>query len=270
MSKPLIKWVGGKRQLLKEIKSFMPEHYNRFFEPFIGGGALFFDLEPENAIINDYNPELTNLYSVVKNKHLELIDDLKKHKNEEAYFYFIRNLDRDIEKYNLLSDVEKASRFIFLNKTCFNGVYRVNSKGQNNVPYGKKSVVTILDEENIKECHKALQSTVILNGSFTNIKDYIEEGDFIYLDPPYVPLSSTANFTSYTDIGFDNSMQIDVKNLCDYIDSIGAYFIVSNSSAPFVLDLFKDYEIKLVDASRNVSGKNDGRAKVKEVLVRNF
>jgi DNA adenine methylase len=270
MSKPLIKWVGGKRQLMSKIKELLPENYNRYFEPFIGGGAVFFELKHENSFINDYNPELTNLYLTVKNKPKELIEDLKKHVNTEEYYFYIRNLDRNHEEYIKLSDVEKASRFIFLNRTCFNGIYRVNSKGQNNVPYGKYSNPKIVDEENILSCSKLLETTTIMTGDFENIKVHINPGDLVYLDPPYVPLTDTANFTSYTDKGFDSSMQLRVRELCDYIDSIGAYFIVSNSSAPLVLELYRNYEIQLVSANRSLSASTEGRAKVMEVLVKNF
>ncbi len=270
MCKPVIKWVGGKRQLINDIKTNMPRKYNRYFEPFIGGAALFFELKPKNAFINDYNNELTNLYEIIKSKPKELIVDLKKHKNSEKYYYDLRALDRDPQKYKKISKVKKASRFIFLNKTGYNGLYRVNQKGQNNVPYGRYVNPTIFEEENILECSKRLQNTTIMTGDFENIKEHIQEGDFIYFDPPYVPLNATSNFTAYTDKGFNEDMQFKLKELCDYIDAKGAYFLLSNSYIDFILDLYKDYQIVIVEANRALNCKANDRGKIKEVLVKNY
>jgi len=217
MCKPVIKWVGGKRQLLSELKKYMPKEFNTYFEPFIGGGALFFDLKIEKSFINDYNSELTNLYEIIKNKPHELIKDLKKHENNSEYFYKTRELDRTPSSYQRLSKVKKASRFIYLNKTGFNGLYRVNRKGQFNVPFGKYKNPNYADDNNILDCSKLLQETTILNGDFENIKKFIQRGDFVYFDPPYVPISDTSNFTGYTDKGFDEDMQFRLKELCDYI-----------------------------------------------------
>jgi len=268
--KPFIKWVGGKRQLIKEIKSYMPKSYNRYIEPFIGGGALYFELKPEDAIINDYNPELTNLYQVIKDKPDELIDDLATHINTSEYYYYLRALDRDVELYRDLTSVQKASRFIFLNKTGFNGLYRVNKQGQCNVPYGRYVNPKILDEQNILSCSQQLSTTTIKTGDFENIKEFVKEGDFVYFDPPYVPLNATSSFTGYTDKGFDDDMQFRLKELCDYIDSIGAYFMLSNSYTEFVLELYKGYDIKTVQANRALNCKASGRGKVNEVLVLNY
>jgi len=270
MCKPVIKWVGGKRQLISEIKKNMPLEYNRYFEPFIGGGALFFELKEKDSFINDYNPELTNLYEIIKTKPHELIKDLKKHSNSEEYYYALRALDRESESYKKISKVKKASRFIFLNKTGYNGLYRVNKKGQNNVPYGRYVNPTIFEEENILACSRHLQSTTITTGDFENIKEHIKEGDFIYFDPPYVPLNATSNFTGYTDKGFDEDMQFRLKELCDYIDKRGAYFLLSNSYTDFILDLYQDYEIVTVEANRALNCKGDSRGKIKEVLVKNY
>lgn len=269
MSKPIIKWVGGKRQLIEQIKKYMPTKFNNYFEPFIGGGALFFELNKENSVINDFNPELTNMYEIIKTKPYALIKDLKKHKNDEKYYYEKRAEDRQ-DSYKKMSKVKKASRLIFLNKTGYNGLYRVNSKGQSNVPFGKYSNPLIVDKENILSCHKRLQTTTILTGDFENIKPLIKEGDFIYLDPPYVPVSDTANFTSYTSQGFDSNMQIRLKEFCDYINSIGAYFMLSNSYTEFIFSLYKDYTIKTVEANRALNCKASGRGKVNEVLIFNY
>lgn len=269
-AKPFIKWIGGKRQLMDVIQNNLPKEFNRYYEPFIGGGALLFELSLEDAVINDYNSELINLYRVIQTNPQDLITDLYKHQNNSEYYYSIRNLDRDIETFAKMSNVERASRFIYLNRTGFNGLYRVNSKNQNNVAFASYPNPKIVDEENILACSKLLKATTILEGDFENIKPLIEKGDFVYLDPPYVPLTETSNFVSYTDQGFDNEMQIRVKNLCDYINDIGAYFMASNSSADFILDLYKDYNVMLVNANRSLNCKGDKRGSVKEVLITNY
>ncbi|MDQ7061912.1 MAG: DNA adenine methylase [Sulfurimonas sp.] len=269
MCKPVIKWVGGKRQLIEDLTNLLPKKYNRYFEPFIGGGALFFSLKHKNSFINDYNHELTNLYLCIKNNPTELIKDLSKHKNDEEYYYYIRALDRDEKIYSKLSDIQKASRFIYMNKTGFNGLYRVNKKGQHNVPYGRYKNPNWIDEENINECSKLLEQTEIGTGDFEAIKPLIKKGDFVYFDPPYVPLNDTS-FTSYTKKGFDIETQERLKDMCDYIDKMGAYFMLSNSYNDYILDLYKDYDIKTVLANRAVNCKATGRGKIKEVVVINY
>ncbi len=269
MCKPVIKWVGGKRQLLDDLKALLPKNYNGYFEPFIGGGALFFSLQPTNSFISDYNPELTNLYQVIKEKPLELIKDLKKHKNEEDYYYQIRALDRDVAKYQKLSDVQRASRFIYLNKTGYNGLYRVNQKKQHNVPFGRYKNPKWIDEKNILSCSRLLEKTKIQTGDFEIIKERVKKGDFVYFDPPYVPLNS-ASFISYTEKGFDIAMQERLKKLCDYIDAKGAYFMLSNSYTDYILDLYQEYDIKTVMANRAVNSDAKKRGKIKEVVVRNY
>lgn len=269
MCRPVIKWVGGKRQLIKELTKLLPKKYNRYFEPFIGGGALFFSLKQHDNFISDYNSELTNLYSVIKNDKEKLSSDLKKHKNTQEYYYEIRALDRQEDKYKRLSKIKKASRFIYLNKTGFNGLYRVNKSGQNNVPYGKYKKPILFNNENLTACSKLLQNTEIKTGDFEIIKPYIKQGDLIYFDPPYAPLNETS-FTSYTDKGFNMDMQERLKLMCDYIDSIGAYFMMSNSHTDFILNLYKDYKIKTVMANRVVNCRATGRGKIKEVVVINY
>ena len=270
MCKPVIKWVGGKRQLINELKTLLPEKYNRYYEPFIGGGALFFSLRHQNSFISDYNHELTNLYQTIKTAPKELIKDLTKHQNTSEYYYATRALDRDAEQYAKLSNIQKASRFIYLNKTGFNGLYRVNKKGQHNVPYGKYKNPTWLNAENILACSELLGDTEIQTGDFEVIKEYVQKGDFVYFDPPYVPLNASSSFTSYTDQGFDSTMQERLKALCDSLDSIGAYFMLSNSYTEYILDLYKDYDIRTVMASRAVNSKASGRGKIKEVVVINY
>lgn len=269
MSKPFLKWVGGKRQLLVEIKNNMPAKFNNYFEPFVGGGALFFDLELESAIINDYNYELINTYLNVKENPSDLILSLRKHRNESEYYYQIRDLDKNNNIDNI-SSLERASRFIYLNKTCFNGLYRVNKKGEFNAAFGKCKNPNICDEETILAASATLKKTKILCGDFQNIKTLIKKEDFVYLDPPYEPISNTSNFVSYTESGFDFEMQIKVKELCDYIHSIGAYFLVSNSDSNNIRELFKSYTIETVQATRSINSDSTNRGFVNELLIKNY
>lgn len=266
---PIVKWVGGKRQLMFELLKNMPENYNRYFEPFIGGGALFFELQPDNAYISDMNEELINLYQVVRNNVDELVADLQKHDISKEYFMEIRNIDRT-EEYKNWSNIQKASRFIYLNRTCFNGMYRVNSKGEFNVPFGHYKNPRILDENNLINCSNLLQKTEIKHADFSEILKKVKKGDFVYFDPPYVPLSETSSFTSYTKDGFDMDMQFKLRDVCDELDSMGVKFLLSNSDTKLVNELYENYNIKKVFASRQINANADGRGKITEVLVRNY
>lgn len=270
--KPFIKWVGGKRQLLPELQRYLPEKITDYFEPFIGGGALLWTLEPQelrSITINDYNAELINTYQVVRDKPQQLLASLAKHRNTETYYYEQRALDRQ-DNFNRRTAVERASRFIYLNKTGYNGLYRVNSKGQHNVPFGRYANPTIVDSETIYACSAFLQHVRLMQGDFDAIRPLLSADAFVYFDPPYAPVSATANFTSYTDQGFDHSMQQRLKELCDYIDAIGAKFILSNSAAPLIYELYQEYQIVEVQASRAVNSKASGRGKVTELIVRNY
>ena len=266
---PIVKWVGGKRQLMFELLKNMPENYNRYFEPFIGGGALFFELQPDNAYISDMNEELINLYKVVRDNVDELVADLQKHDISKEYFMEIRNIDRT-EEYKNWSNIQKASRFIYLNRTCFNGMYRVNSKGEFNVPFGYYKNPRILDENNLINCSNLLQKTEIKHADFSKILKKVKKGDFVYFDPPYVPLSETSSFTSYTKDGFDMDMQFKLRDVCDELDSMGVKFLLSNSDTKLVNELYENYNIKRVFASRQINANADGRGKITEVLVRNY
>ena len=266
---PIVKWVGGKRQLMYELEINMPKTYNRYFEPFIGGGALFFYLQPDNAYISDMNEELINLYQVVRDNVDELITDLQKHDISKEYFMEIRNIDRT-EEYQNWSNIQKASRFIYLNRTCFNGMYRVNSKGEFNVPFGHYKNPRILDGNNLINCSNLLQRTEIKHADFSEILKKVKKGDFVYFDPPYVPLSETSRFTSCTKDGFDMDMQLSLRDVCDELDSMGVKFLLSNSDTQFVNELYENYNIKKVFASRQINANADGRGKITEVLVRNY
>ncbi|MDD3150609.1 MAG: DNA adenine methylase [Candidatus Gastranaerophilales bacterium] len=266
---PVIKWAGGKRQLLFEIQKNMPKSYKRYFEPFIGGGAVFFETQPKNAYISDINEELVNLYSVIQNNPNDLIENLYKYENSKEYFLKIRGIDRE-SKYKKWSAIQKASRFIYLNRTCFNGLYRVNSKGEFNVPFGNYSNPRIVDEDNILNCSKLLKETEIKCADFSAILNCVEKGDFVYFDPPYVPLNDTSSFTSYTKEGFGIDMQFKLRDVCDELDSKGVKFLLSNSDTKIINELYLSYNIKKVFASRAINANAKGRGKIMEVLVRNY
>lgn len=271
--KPPLKWVGGKRQLLSEINKYIPKEIDTYFEPFLGGGAVFFDLEPDKAVINDYNSELINVYKTIKDDVEKLIEYLRVHEenNSKEYYYTVRAWDRE-EGYSERSNVEKASRIIFMNKTGFNGMYRVNSKNQYNVPYGKYKNPAIVNEDVLRSVSAFLNDidVTILNGDFVEAVTHAKAGDFVYLDPPYVPLNETSAFTSYTNNGFNKEDQIRLRELCDELDSRGVKFLLSNSNVPFIQEQYEDYTIEIVGATRAINSKASARGKVEEVLIRNY
>jgi DNA adenine methylase len=266
---PFLKWPGGKRQLLRELIKRLPKEYNRFFEPFVGGGALFFKVKPEYGYVSDINPDLINLYEVVQNNVQELIENLKKHKNNEKYFYELRSADRT-EEYRYWTKVEKASRLIYMNKTCFNGLYRMNSDGHFNVPFGFYKNPNILDEDNLIACSTLLRKTEIALASFEAVEKKARKGDFVYFDPPYVPLNKTSSFTKYYKDDFDLDAQFALRELCDRLTKRGVHFMLSNSYTETVKDLYKSYNVKIVKANRAINCKADGRGKINELIVTNY
>ena len=266
---PIVKWVGGKRQLIDELAENMPSSYHRYFEPFVGGGALFFSLQPKQAYISDKNEELINMYSVVRDNVYELLDDLMNHKISKEYFLALRDIDRS-SRYMRLSCVQRASRFIYLNKTCFNGMYRVNSRGQFNVPFGYYVNPRIVDTENLLKASILLQQAEIVHADFSHILQKVQQHDFVYFDPPYVPRNKTSNFTGYTKERFSLDMHLQLKDICDELDTKGVLFMLSNSDTAFVHTLYKRYEIKKVCTSQVISACVRGRGKVSEVLIKNY
>ena len=270
---PFLKWVGGKRQLIPAIMEHLPKNINNlnYYEPFIGGGALFFHLQPQNAFINDFNEELVNVYNVIKDNLPELISDLKKHKNEADYFYEIRSLDRSDEFQNL-SLVERASRVIFLNKTCFNGLYRVNNAGEFNAPFGRYKNPNIVNEPTLKAVNKFLNSSNvrISTGDYSEILATADENSFVYFDPPYHPISESSNFTGYVQGGWNIFDQIRLREVCDDLHERGVKFLLSNSSAQFIRDQYENYTIKTVKATRAINSNGADRGEIDEVLIKNY
>lgn len=214
--KPFLKWAGGKRHLLPELRKHLPKEVGRYFEPFIGAGAVLFDLMPEEAIIGDTNSELINCYTVIRDSVDALIENLATHRNTEDYYYRLRDLDRSPE-FERLTAVERASRLIFLNKTCYNGLFRVNAHGQFNVPFGRYKAPRILDEPNLRAISRYLNSADvdIRHSDFEKCVESAQSGDFIYFDPPYDPISRTSSFTGYDLNGFDRDEQRRLRSVYD-------------------------------------------------------
>lgn len=270
---PFLKWVGGKRQLMPTIVTHLPKNINEltYVEPFIGGGAVLFHLQPKNAIINDFNEELINVYEVIKNNLDELIEDLKKHKNEHDYFYEIRSLDRN-DNFKNLSKVERASRVIYLNKTCYNGLYRVNNAGEFNSPFGRYKNPNIVNEPTLKAVSKYLNSNNIMikNGDYNDVLKTLDKNSFVYLDPPYHPISESSNFTGYIQGGWDAFDQIRLREVCDELNAKGIKFLLSNSSAQLIKDQYTQYKIENVKANRAINSNGANRGEIDEILIKNY
>lgn len=269
--KPFLKWAGGKRQLLPEIKKLIPKDFNTYYEPFVGAGAVFLDLQKDKCVINDSNSELINCYNVIKNNLEELVLELKTYKNEKDFFLEIRALDRS-DNYKFLSDIKKAARIIYLNHTCFNGLYRVNSNGYFNVPFGAYKNPKILDETNLRQIHNYLVSNEIeiTNLDFEEILNSPVKGDFVYLDPPYDPISKTSDFTSYGKDKFSKDDQKRLKKVLDDLTKKEVKWLLSNSSTDFIKNLYKDYDMLEINANRMINSDASKRNKVKELLIKNF
>lgn len=269
---PVVKWVGGKRQLLDQIIPLLPNKITSYCEPFLGGGAVLFSIQPHKAIVNDLNGDLIIVYKVIKEQVDELIISLHKHENTQDYFYKIRDLDRDKRVYQDLSDVEKASRLIYLNKTCYNGLFRVNQAGEFNSPFGHYKSPNIINEPVLRAVNKYFNHNeiVFLNEDFATTLDRLKKGAFVYLDPPYDPVSDTASFTGYNKGGFDRNEQIRLKNCCDMLTKKGIKFMLSNSATDFIKDLYSDYIISIVKAKRAINVDANKRGEIDEVIIRNY
>lgn len=267
-AKPFIKWAGGKRQILDELMAGLPAFAN-YHEPFLGGGALFFRLESENrlkqAFLSDYNEDLINAYSVIKNNVLELMAELAlpKYANNSQTYYQIRASSPSLP-------VGRAARFIYLNKTAFNGLYRVNSNGGFNVPFGRYENPKILDSQNLMLVHRALQKDEIYCGDFSIVLKKAKRGDLVYFDPPYAPISNTANFTGYTKQNFFENDQERLFKAFKELDSRGCLTMLSNSYSEYTRDLYAEFEPQTVYANRAINCKGDKRGKIRELIVRNW
>jgi DNA adenine methylase len=274
---PLVKWAGGKGQLLSQFQPHFPARFGRYIEPFVGGGAVFFHLynqgrlPPKEIVLIDHIEELINCYRVVQSQIEALIEELKRHephKLDADHYYEVRAWDRH-PKYGQRSDVERAARFLFLNRTCYNGLYRVNRKGQFNVPFGRYDNPTVCNADNLRAASQALQGVIVELGDFDRCLEWAGPGDLVYLDPPYHPLSDTSSFTSYTSAAFDVEDQRRLADLFRELDSRGCQVMLSNSCTPLIRELYKGYEQVEVQAIRAISSKVDERGAIPELLVMN-
>ncbi len=272
--KPFVKWAGGKRQIIDKLKEYVPDEYNTYYEPFIGGGALLFELSPKNAVINDSNEELMNVYRCLcdEEKFKKMCNLLNHYEAEhsEEFYYEIRNKDKNKNAYSRLSDYTKAARTIYLNKACFNGLYRVNKKNEFNVPFGKKTKVNTYEGSNLITVsnYLTMNNIKILSIDFEEAVKDVKPKDFIYFDPPYD--SDTSTFNSYTEEGFDRNEQIRLAKVFKELDKKGAYVMLSNHNTSLINDLYKDYNIHLIEAKRNINANGKKRGKVEEVIITNY
>lgn len=269
---PVLKWVGGKRQLLETFRPLLPSKITTYCEPFVGGGALLFHLQPNTAYINDINPELIRVYTVIKENVEALIAELEKFENTAEYFYTVRDWDRDKARYDAMTDVQKAARILYLNKTCFNGLYRVNNAGEFNSPFGNYRNPNIVNAPVLRAVSAYFNSANIhmTSGDYAEVLKSVPKGAFVYLDPPYDPVSETASFTGYSKGGFSRADQIRLRECCDDLTARGIKFMLSNSATQFVLEQYAAYNITIVQAKRAVNSVASKRGDVDEVVVRNY
>ena len=261
-AKPILKWAGGKTQMLGDLLPKVPSSYGRYIEPFFGGGAMFFALQPEQAVIADSNPELINLYRQVANHVDDVICQLKKYENTQEMFYAVRGQD-----WTMLPEAEAAARTIFLNKTCFNGLYRVHKKGQFNVPFGKYKNPKICDEEGLKAASAALKKAEIVCGDYLLVLEhYAQPGDFVFLDPPYLPISEYSDFKRYTKEQFYEEDHVELAKMVKTLHERGCHVILTNSNHPLVHELYAPFTIDVIQTKRHISCNGSTR-KGEDVIV---
>ena len=269
---PVVKWVGGKRQLLPVLTPLLPPRITSYCEPFVGGGALLFWKQPQRAVINDINADLIQMYEVIRDSVEELITELETHTNDSEHFYEVRDWDRNRETYGLLTNIEKAARIIYLNKTCYNGLFRVNNAGEFNAPFGSYKNPNIVNAPTLRAVSKYfLEAEIVFScRDYADVLAEVPRGAFVYLDPPYDPITNTANFTGYSRGGFCREDQIRLRECCDDLHQRGIKFMLSNSSTEFIREQYAAYAITTVQARRAVNSNADGRGQVDEVVVRNY
>ena len=261
-AKPILKWAGGKTQMLGDLLPKVPSSYGRYIEPFLGGGAMFFSLQPEQAVIADSNPELINLYRQVANHVDDVVCQLKKYENTQEMFYAVRGQD-----WTMLPEAEAAARTIFLNKTCFNGLYRVNKKGRFNVPFGKYKNPKICDEEGLKAASAALKKAEIVCGDYLLVLEhYAQPGDFVFLDPPYLPISEYSDFKRYTKEQFYEEDHVELAKMVKTLHERGCHVILTNSNHPLVHELYAPFTIDVIQTKRHISCNGSTR-KGEDVIV---
>lgn len=254
--RPLMKWAGGKTQMLDLLVPLVPDRYGKYIEPFVGGGALYFNLAPQNAVIADSNLELISLYRTVATDAVAVSEALAFMRNEESFFYELRN-----QEFDSLDPVSAAARTIFLNRTCFNGLYRVNRKGQFNVPYGRYKTLSLPSLSHLTEAASILRRTTIVHGDYlTVLSHHANPGDFVFLDPPYVPVSVYSDFKRYTKEQFSEKDHRDLAVEVHRLVELGADVVLTNSDHPFVHDLYSDFDVRVVPTKRFINSNGAGRS----------
>jgi len=272
--KPFVKWAGGKRQIIDKLKEYVPDEYDTYYEPFVGGGALLFELAPKKAVINDLNEELMNVYNCLCNEEkFKKMCNLLNHyeaEHSEEFYYEIRNKDKNKNAYNRLSNYTKAARTIYLNKACFNGLYRVNSKNEFNVPFGKKTKINTYEGSNLITVsnYLTMNDIKIQSVDFEESLKTAKKGDFVYIDPPYD--SDTSTFNNYTEDGFGKEEQRRLAQVYKDLDKRGVYVMLSNHNTTLINELYKNYHIHIIEAKRNINANGKKRGKVEEVIITNY
>lgn len=272
---PVVKWAGGKRQILEKLKANLPEKFNNYFEPFIGGGALLFDLAPKNATINDVNQELLAIYTCLKDDELYrlMLEELDKHEknHSEEYYYHVREWDRD-PRFELEPLWKRAARAIYLNKSCFNGLYRVNAKGYFNVPSAKKEHVVTYSKANMEEIHEYFKddNVTILSGDFVEATINAHEGDFVYFDPPYDSWEDKESFTAYSKFDFNKDDQRRLADCFKDLTNRGVKCMLSNHNTAYINELYNGFNIQVIKAKRMINANAAGRGAVEEVIITNY
>ncbi|WP_016953169.1 DNA adenine methylase [Anabaena sp. PCC 7108] len=264
--RPFLKWAGGKNRLIPQYEGYFPPHFHTYYEPFLGGGAVFFHLRPKTAILTDINAELITTYHCVRDHVQELIELLKEHKigHNPSYYYDVRN-------YCERTDLEKAARFIYLNKTCFNGLYRVNSQGKFNVPLGRYKNPGICQEDVLRIASQALSQADIQQADFTEVLNYATSSDdFVFFDPPYYPVSETSYFTAYSRYAFAESQQVELRDVFVKLAERGVKVMLSNSDCKFIRELYSNFNIHTISAARSINSNAKKRGKITEVLVTSY
>ena len=279
--KPFVKWAGGKRQIVDKLLMYAPDEFNTYYEPFVGGGALLFELSPKKAVINDSNKELINVYSVLRNeekfkKMCSILNTYEKN-NSEEFYYELRNKDRNKSSFDRLSDYKRAGRTIYLNKACFNGLYRVNKNGEFNVPCGKYKNPTICDSKNLRNLSFLIRNVEFQYGDYKKSEKYVDSNTFVYFDPPYRPLSITSGFTSYTKEDFNDENQKELANYFKELDEKKAKLMLSNSNPKntnkednFFEEIYKGFNINEISAKRMINANCKGRGAISELLITNY
>jgi len=274
MAEPILKWVGGKRQLLQELRAHFPISYEGYHEPFIGGGAVFFEMEPTEGSINDLNRRLITFYEIIRDYPEDLIEENQRHRYEEDYYYDVRDRFNELhhlEERSVEQQIEEASLMLYLNRTGYNGLYRVNQSNEFNVPFGTHRNPDFVRERQIRKASAVLEDIEIYNRDFSYLKDRAVEGDLVYFDPPYEPVSQTADFTEYQSEGFDKDDQRRLRDLAEQLSNTGVNVVISNS--PPVWELYQDideFEVRTVGASRMINSDADNRDDVAEVIITNI